>query len=314
VQKKFSAAQTNAAFMTMLREQGDGHCKRASDASTDYTRVQIRESSVFEQLMPSEPCADNELTPQLSSDKNVRLVNREPNSPGAVTVPLGQQPIMYNFRGDRYPVYFDRMMTRKYTKDMSELRTYGIDLRQILTDNAILDMEFEYDRKMLSAMQSIVGVEGSVVPETGIVQNLKIVDASGVSRRGLKELNKILPRSFAKLSAAVIVVNHITVHDVTAFGRDEVGGDLSEAMFTEGFTAKRMFGVTWIVTNKHELIDENEFWMTASPDFLGKSYVLEDTTLYIKKEAMNLEFYAYCERGATIGNPAAVAKGRIAIV
>lgn len=312
MQTKFSAEQSNAAFMAMLRESGDGHCKKASEASTDYTRIQIRESSVFEQLLPSEPCADSELTPQLNTDKNVRLCNREPSSPGAYTVPLGQQPVQYYFRGDRYPVFFDRIMTRKYTKDVSELRTYGIDIRQILTDNAILDMEFEYDRKMLVAMESIVGAEDSIVPDTGIIQHRKIVDANGVTRLSLKELQKILPRSFAKLTAAVIVVNHITVHDVTGFGRDEAGGDLSQQMFTEGFTQKRLFGVTWIVTNKHELIAENTFWMTASPDFLGKSFTLEDTTMYVKKEAFNIEWYAYAERGASIANPAAVAKARIA--
>jgi hypothetical protein len=34
--------------------------------------------------------------------------------------------------------------------------------------------------------------------------------------------------------------------------------------------------------------------------------------MYVDKKAYNLEFFAYCERGATIGNPAAVAKITIA--
>ena len=311
-QKKFSAAQSNEVFLGLLRETGDGHCKQAADMATDYTRVRIREASIMEKVLPSTPLSDSELTPQMNTDKNVRLVEREPSSPAAITVPLGQQPIQYYFRGDRYPVYFDRIFTVKFTKDMSELRTYGMDIRQILTDNAILDMEFEYDRKMLAAVQSIIGVQGSTVPETGIVQNLKIVDAGGITRSSIKELGKILPKTFAKLEAAVVVVNNITIRDITGWGRDEVGGDLSESMLIDGFTATKLFGVTWIVTNKHELVGDNEFWLFASPDFLGKSYVLDDTTMYIKKEAFNLEFFAYCERGASIGNAAAVAKATIA--
>jgi hypothetical protein len=289
-----------------------GQIKEAADMVTDFTRIRIRESSFFEKIMPAVKIGDDELTPQLNTDKNVKLVEREPNSPAAITIPLGQQPIQYYFRGDRYPVYFDRIVTPKFTKDMSELRTYGMDIRQVISDNAILDMDFEFDRKMLAACQSIVGSEGSTVPETGIIQNKKIVDANGITRSSLFEMKKILKRTFAHLEAVTILCNNITIEDVAKFGRDTAGGDLSESMFVDGFQQKKLLGVNWVITNKHELVGESEFWLFASPEFLGKSYVLEDTTMYVDKKAFNLEFYAYCERGATIGNPAAVARVRIA--
>lgn len=308
-QTKLSAAQSNKAFFGLVDA---GQIKQAQDMVTDYTRIRIRESSVFEKVLPSVKISDDQLTPQLGTDKNVKLVNREPSSPGAVTIPLGTQPIQYYIRGDRYPVFFDRTATPKFTKDVSELRTYGMDIRQVITDNAVLDMDFEQDRKMFAAAQSIIGSEGSIVPETGIVQNRKIVDAAGISRNSLFELKKILPRTFAHLSAAVIVVNNVTIEDVAKFGRNEVGGDLSQEMFVNGFQQKQLLGVNWIVTNKTELVADNEFWIFASPEFLGKHFVLEDVTLFLDKKAYMLEWFCYAERGAAFGNMAGVAKARIA--
>lgn len=308
-QVKMSAAESNKVFFGLVKS---GQTKEAQDMATDFLRIRIRESSAFEKVMPAIKISDDELTPQLGTDKPVKLVYREPNSPGAVTIPLGTQPVQYYFRGDMFPVYFDRLVTPKFTKDTSELRVYGMDIRQVIADNAILDLDYEFDRKMLAACQSIVGAEGSTVAETGVIQNKKIVDALGITRNSLFEMRKILPSTFAHLDSVTILVNNITIHDIAKFGRDEVGGDMSESLFVEGFEQKRLLGVNWIVTNKTDLVENSTFWLFASPEFLGKSYILEDVTMYLDKKAYNLEFFAYTERGATIGNPAAVAKARIA--
>jgi len=304
--EKISSAQSNKHFFGLLES---GSVKEAQDMVTDFTRIKIRESSFFEKVMPSVKIGNDELTPQLNTDKNVKLVEREPGSPGAITIPLGSQPIAFYFYGDRYPVYFDRIVTPKFQKDISELRTYGMDIRQVLSDNAILDMDFELDYKMLLAVDSIIGAEGSTVAETSVIQN-KVL-AGGVTRTTLADMLKILPSTFAHLETACIVVNNVTVKDVVKFDRLAAGGDMSEDMFTEGFQAKKLYGVTWIVTSKTELVGDSIFYLTASPEFLGKSYVLEDTTMFVEKKSFNLEFYAYAERGATCGNPAAVARVRI---
>lgn len=307
-QTKLSAAQSNAALFGLLES---GQIKQAQDIVTDFTRVRIRESSFFEKLLPSTKISDDELTPQLATDKPVKLVNREPGSPGACTVPFGTQPIQYYIRGDRYAVFFDRLVTPKFTKDVTELRTYGYDIRQVISDNAILDMDAELDRKMLAAVDSIIGAEGSTVAATGVVQNKKIVDPLGITRQALFQMKKILKSTFAKLETATALVNYNTIEDIAAQGRDEVGGDLSESLYVEGFQQKRLLGINWVVTNKTELVADSVFYLFASPEFIGKSFVLEDTTMYLDKRAFLIEFFAYAERGASIGNVAAVGKARI---
>jgi hypothetical protein len=304
--EKISAAQSNKHFFGLLE---GGSIKEAQDMVTDFTRIKIRESSFFEKVLPSVKIGNDELTPQLGTDKNVKLVEREPGSPGAITVPLGSQPVAFYFYGDRYPVYFDRLMTPKFQKDMSELRTYGMDIRQVLSDNAILDMDFELDYKMLLAVDSVIGAEASTVAETGVVQN-KVL-SGGTTRSTLAGMLKILPSTFAHLETACVVTNNVSIKNIISFDRLAAGGDMSESMFNEGFQAKKLYGVTWIVTSKTELVADDVYYLFASPEFLGKSYVLEDTTMFVEKKSFNLEFYAYAERGASLGNPAAVARVRI---
>ena len=45
----------------------------------------------------------------------------------------------------------------------------------------------------------------------------------------------------------------------------------------------------------------------AEPKFLGKFFVLTDTTMHIKREAFMLEFYAYESVGCAIANIAGIA-------
>lgn len=303
-QVKISAAESNRTFFGHIEAS---NYKAAAEMATDFTRIRIRESSFFEKIMPGVKIGNDQLTPQLSTDKNVKLVEREPNSPAAITIPLGTQPVEFQFNGDRYAVYFDRIVTPKFTQDISRLRTYGMDIRQVLSDNAILDMEYEFDRKMLIAVQSIVGSQGSTVTETGQIQNIKIIDTAGITRSSLFEMKKVLPRTYAHLEAVTILVNNVTIYDIAKFGRDEAGGDMSQTMFSDGFQTKQLLNANWIVTNKTTLVSESQFYLFASPEFMGKSFILDDVTMYVDKKAYNLEFFAYCERGATITNVASVA-------
>lgn len=305
---KVSAAQSNQAFWGLVDQ---GLEKKAQSMATDYLRMRIRETSFFGKVLPAQKIAKGDLTPQMNTQKNVVLVEREPNSPAAITIPLGTQPIQYYFRGDRIPVYFDRIVTPKFTQDKSVLRSYSMDIRQIITDNAVMDMDAEFDRKMLAACQTIVGAEGSTVPETGVVQNRVITDPFGITRESLFDMRKILPSTFAKLETVTVLVNHITIHDIAKHGRDEVGGDLSQEMYVKGFQQKELLGINWIVTNKRELLPDDEFWLFPSPEFIGKSFILEDVTMFVESKAYMIQWFAYTERGATIGNPAAVAKARI---
>ena len=113
---------------------------------------------------------NDELDRQVDTDKPVKVVDKEPDSPAAVSVPFATLPTNIYIKGPRYRVLFDRILTPRFTKDVDELRTWIMDIRQVLSDNAIKDMLAEEDSKFLSAVN------------TGLVGQDSIVPASGVSR------------------------------------------------------------------------------------------------------------------------------------
>lgn len=308
-QTKVSAAQSNKAFFGLV---DNGQVKEAADMVTGYTRLKIRESSVFERAFPSTKIDNSQLTPLENSDMPHKLCEMEPDSPAAVSLPIGGLPIQFYMRGHRFPVYFERISTPKAVKNVDELRTYGMDIRSVMSDNMILDMDYELDRKLLAAVHAIVGAEGSSVPETGVVQHKKIVDAAGVTRSSLMDLRKILPSTFARLETAVGIVNNITVHEIAKLDRAAAGGDLAEDWLINGYQNKKLLGIDWIVTIKNDLVPNNCFVLMADPSFVGKNFVLEDTTMYMEKKDLVLTFYASALRGATISNVASVALARIA--
>ncbi len=58
--------------------------------------------------------------------------------PKAITIPLGPQPIQYWFRGDRYPIHFDTITMPTFTEHPWAVRSFDINPRQVITDNATL--------------------------------------------------------------------------------------------------------------------------------------------------------------------------------
>ena len=64
-------------------------------------------------------------------------------------------------RGPRYLVMMDRIVTPRFTKDVDELRTWIMDIRQVLSDNAIKDMLAEEDGKFITAVNTALVAAGS---------------------------------------------------------------------------------------------------------------------------------------------------------
>lgn len=280
--------------------------KQAVDSINDFTRTTMREDGFFRRFMPPEPISNDDLDRQVDTDKPVKIVDREPDSPAAVSVPFATLPSNLYIEGDRYKVTFDRILTPKFTKDVDELRTYYMDIRQVLSDNAIKDMLAEEDGKFLTAVNSAIVGPGLTVPTSGTVQYEEI--AGGITRDTLAESLKILPSTPSNLEVHAVLLNNITVKDVMKFTRNEMGGDLAEEVARKGWVLKEFMGCKWVITIKKGLVPTNTMYQFADPKFIGKSYLLEDTTMYIKREAYFIEFFAYESLGATIGNTSGVSR------
>lgn len=296
----------NEAVFEKLSSNDPLMYKEAIDAVNDFTRTKMREDGFAQRILPPIPISNDELDRMVSSDKPMKVVDKEPDSPAAISVPFATLPINLYIRGPRYPVMMDRILTPRFTKDVDELRTWIMDIRQVLSDNAIKDMLAEEDGKFLTAVNTAMVAQGSTVPTSGVVQWEGI--GGGISRDGLWDMMKTMPNTPSNLEVHTILVNHITIKDVCKFGRTEMGGDISQDIMRNGWSETEFMGARWIITIKKALVATNTFFHFADPKFLGKSYELEPTTMFIKREAFMLEFFAYKTGGSTIGHTSALSR------
>ena len=298
---------SNQAFFDKFDSNDPALRKEAADGVNEFTRVKMREDGFARKILPPIPISNDEIDRSVDTDKPVKIVDKEPGSPAAVSVPFATTPIGRYIRAPRYRVMFNRIMTHKFNKDIDELRTYHMDVRQVISDNAIKDMLAEEDAKFLYAVVNCLGgTPNGTVSETGTVQWKLTSDE--ITRESLVESLKIMPSTPNSLETATALVNNITIKDVIKFRRDEVGGDLAQDMFLKGFSEQTMFGVKWIVTIKKDLVKTDNVYYFAEPKFLGKFFILEDTTMYMDRKAFMIEFFAYELIGGAIGNVAAVAR------
>lgn len=296
----------NEALFEKLSSHDPGLEKQAVDAVNDFTRTKMREDGFYRRIMPPLPISNDELDRQVDTDKPVKVVDKEPDSPAAISIPFATLPQNLYIRGPRYRVMFDRIVTPRFTKDVDELRTWIMDIRQVLSDNAIKDMLAEEDGKFIRACNTAMVGAGLVVPTSGVVQHEVI--SGGITRDTLWDAMKIMPNTPSNLEVHTILINHITIKEICKFGRNEMGGDLSQDIMRNGWTQTEFMGKTWIITIKKGLVPTNTMYMFSDPKFIGKSYILEDTTMYIRREAFMLEFFAYETMGGSIGHTSGLAR------
>lgn len=297
---------TNEFVETLRGKHGSEMQKSAADGASDFTRIRYRDECLLKQIMPDETVADSEIDRLPNSDTPIKWVEMDINTGGAISTGFGTHAHTYYIRGRRYGVNFCRMMTPTFTKDVIELRTYRMDIRQIISNNAIKDLLTELDGKFIQLCNSVIGAPNTPHQETGTPMNVFI--PGDMSRDNVVAALEILPRAKQHLPTHLMLMNSITFGRVRKWGRDEAGGDWSQEMAQKAFTATDLFGHKAVITIYSELVPDNTIFLFAEPNYLGKFYTLEDVTLNVKVEKFMFEFGAYCCKGAAIGNVAGVAK------
>lgn len=297
-----TAREVNAALLDMFDK---GLNKEAQEAVTDFIRMRMREEGFARQIIPPVQVTDTDLDKQVDTDKPVIICEKEPDSPAAISVPFGTLPMNRYIRGIRFRVMFQRIMSPRFLKDINELRTYDMDIRQVLSDNALKDMQTEEDGKFIGTVDSILVAPGYTVPDTGTIQWRTI--SGGITRDTWNDALRILPQTPSHFSASTILMNNVSILEFQKWGRDEAGGDFAQQVAMNGWGETKWFGIRILVTIKRDLVPDNRIYQFVRPAALGKFFLLEDTTMYVDTKAFMIEFFAYCSLGAAIANPAGVA-------
>lgn len=274
--------------------------KRGNDAINNFTRTTMREEGFFQHLMPQVQITNDELDRRIDSDLPWKVIDKEPGSPAAISLPFANLPSNYYIMAPRYAVQFDRVYSDRFVKDVDTLRTYVMDVRQVISDNAVKDMLAEEDSAFLSAVNTALGSINSVQPLAGTALYQSIAGSMG--RIEVVEMLKIINRTPFRLESTKCLTNFVSWKNFMKWGRDEMGGDKAEQIIFSGMHEAHFLDRDWVVTIKRDLVPDETVYMFPAEKFIGKSFVLEDTTMFMKKEGPMLEWYFYKSRGASLGH------------
>ena len=288
--------------------------KTAANGVNDYLRLQAREDGFARRVQPPIGVTPTDLDRQVDTVKPVIVKDVEPNTPSAYSVPFGNVPLNHYIDAPRYRVMFDRIMSHRYIADVANLLTYDMDIRQIFNDLMLKDVLGEEDRKYMVAVNAAVGPQNDTNPltnprlaEIGALGNVTV---GAMDRTTLSHAMKGLASTTRHLSPSAGLINNVTIWDVVALDRIQIGGDLAEDMFKNGFAEMKVMNLNWLITIKTDLVPNDVIYYFAPPKFLGDFYTFEDVTVSTKHENFLFEMFAYEMIGATIKNRAAVARAK----
>jgi hypothetical protein len=314
LEKQAEVKVFNDTFVEMVK---GGQAKEAAVSAQQFTRNKLREESFAEKILTPIDIANDELDKSEDPELLVKWCDREPDQAPAVTVPLGVVPDGFQFKGTRYPVYFSRIVSPLFSKDIDKIRGYDYDIRGILLENSTKDIATEIDSTFVEKLQSVIGLADTNNGLNAVSLPQWVTISGGVTRQNLADSFKVIQKLRVPFgptqpdggaTRGVMLMNNITALELLKFERSEAGGDLSERMFVDGKPSATILGVKTIYTLKRELVPDNTVYFFSSEEFFGKYFRLQPLTVFMENKAYFLQFFQYLNIGMSIGNVRGVAR------
>lgn len=285
----YNTETVNVQFLnqSFLDKIDQGMTKEASVAMSAFVRQKLREDGFTRKILPPIAVTAAELDRQLTEEPTI-IVEKEPDSVAATLPFLGRSPIRY-WTTPRYPVTFEKIASETFKKSKFELATYRTDIRTVLQENSVKDMQEQED----------VGFYNSVVSMATTAGNVHTM-AGGFTKANL--LAGIKYMLVNRLPVGCILMTQSMYNDLLSFPATDVGSPAASELFRGQGQLDNFFGYKIITTNKANILPTNRAIVFAPPQYTGAMYTLQDATCFLKAEADMIEFSLYSAVGVGIGN------------
>lgn len=282
--------------------------KTAGLAASEYFRTEIRDNSVYRQIVEPTTITSDNFDPDLGTDIPSMIVEIAPHSAGATMVNFETGPEGEKFFGKNARVYFNRIMTRKYEIDKIRLEGYKMPIVDILYDLMLKDIMDVEDSKWAGVNTSIVGTnaaQSTQWSEFGVRRCIK----QYFGRDGLAEIKKGMIYTKNNLIAAKQLMHAALYSDFAKLDRTEVGGDMAQDMLINGTTLTNQNGLKTLVTIKKSACDYNDVWVFTEPKYYGGFYLYKDVSMVVdEKDDIFMTFFAHETIGGAVLNREAVCR------
>lgn len=287
----------------------DGSMTKVAEWGSQYTRRRVREDSFSQALLPFEEVTNDNLAQDEFSEDPSIICEMEADQFAAATIPMNDTTDSDFFWGNKYRLTFYTNSTPVWKKNVNQLRTYRMNLRQQVIDIMLRDLSRRKDFKFMRTANEIVGVvDGGISPRTGKRQN--ILYPGGLDRNNLVNISRLLPTE-ANVPNGAFLINSFTFAELLKMNRDQAGGDFSQEMLLKGtgaFKEKTIMDMKFIVTMLNDLVPNGVIYAFTQPRFLGRAATLTPPTMYVEKKKDYISFSCREVIGAAIGNTNGVYK------
>jgi len=293
---QISAEIVNAAFIDKIEQ---GYIKEAAEAGSNYIRQQLYEDGFTRRILVPQLKTAEDLDPEVDSDKPRILVEKEPDAPSATFVPFKGTSDRAYFEGTRFAIPFGKIETERQSKSKFELMTIRMPIMDWFKQNHVKQIQATEDGNFIATINANIALSTST-RSTSVADTVSFKGAFTTGLQGLAGL---------KLPCGCVLMHEKTRLSSLGLKTDEIGYKAQDARFASGLTDENSFmGYPVVTTLKTDLVAENVLYFFAPEEYLGKFYLLQDATLFIKTEADMYTFHTYEAPGIGIGNTNAAYK------
>lgn len=283
-------------FVNKYIHSTEGMKKQAQQSLDDYIRIQIREGGIVRSsILPTLPITAKDLDKDEDPMINKKFIPMEISSEGGTWIPYRANPPMMIVKGRRVPAYFGEITSVKHVMNIYENLTSEIDLRKMLQDQDVKEIQKVEDQKFLTTVDTICAANPA--------QQLKVY-SGGLSKNNWIAAIQDFKSLPYKIPLACALMNDWTYAELLKwpFSTDvPYTGEEQRDMYKNGYVGQ-ISGVKILQTIKSDLVPNRVVYFFSNPDFMGKFYELQAPTTLIKQEGNTIEFYTMEVVGMALPN------------
>lgn len=285
----YNVETVNVQFLnqSFLDKIDQGLTKEAGIAMSAFVRQKLREDGFTRKVLNPIGVTAADLDRQVTEEPTI-IVEKEPDSVAANLPFLGRPDIRY-WTTPRYPVTFQKISSDLFSKSKFELATYRTDIRTVLQENSVKDMQKQEDENFYNNVIAVATAQSNMYTTTGGFTKANLLT-------GVKKMNDL------QLPVGCILMTQSMYADLLSLPSTDVGSPAASSLFMGQASLDTFFGYKVIVTNKADILPTNRALFFAPPEYLGQFYALADATVFLKVESDMVSFQSYESIGVGLGN------------
>lgn len=302
-QETVNVAFLNQSFIDKIDQ---GLVKEAGAAMSAFVRQKLRETGFARKILTPQMITASDLDRGLDDQPRV-IIEKEPDSVAAYMSLSGQPTVRY-FRGARYEVPFYKLSSERFVKSKFELATYRTDIRNILQENSVKDLQQQEDSNFIAGLRAIQNER--------LGADFVVATGDRITDRVMSLVQQLV---IARQKPGKILLSHVLYLQMLR----EPATQLGDAVITKAFETGSMdtfYGFEIVTTIKADLLSSvvgqelgDLVAVFAPEEYLGQFYSLQEPTVFLEAKADMIEFQTYESIGIGIGNTKGFILGQVSL-